>query len=317
MVVKTNNTEDISERIEKVNAEYKQNEHLIPDNVHSFHTRVLQLFEDVLRSEFDNLSKKIKDTYKAKKYLIKSLLIILLKFSEQYQSWGDKKSLTSVNGNKFTTSNDLLIYIWERLKGDKELIEFLEKFNCLSKSIKICLMNYSFLTACRLAGFYSPLTVIRIIFAMPLTAGIIVGWLFLLQAGDAIKYFARLIIYQADLMTVCIRVGAIIALLLGVNYIFIYTKVKSSNTTSAHRASAGLVLFSFLASWVIGYFVVSVWGSEWLLKDIMNFDQMNPKPVNADIFPLVFAPIWAAMSVFIGIFAQVIWSGRGPIELLD
>ena len=310
-MLKTNSSyTEISEEIEKLTADYKKNEHL--RDIYIFHERVLQLFEIVLESEFDKLGVRVKEDYKEKRYLIKSLLFILLKFAGQYQLWDGKKGLSTLNSKKVLYQPDrLLVYMWTSMRKDKALIQFLEVYNFLEKSINICLQSYSVDAAFRLAGFRSFLTVLRIIVTMPLMAGIIIGWLFLLQAGDAVKYFFEIF----DNKTPDLAVYPISILVpLVMSYAFILSSGERKQINDIKKKSFRIMVISLFFSLLIGVALIHWLGQQWLHNEIK--DLLGPYS-NEEKFRIYFFFTWASMAVFIGIFAQIIWSGRGPTEISD
>lgn len=127
--------------------------------------------------------------------------------------------------NDYKSAENFLLELMHELDqsdNGKKLLDWLEEsYQLVTKTVGFCLGQYAFVEAYKItrlksSNFVSAL--FKIVFRLPLFAGIIVGWLFLLQAGDAIKYFTLILdeYYQISVLFV------VTAVLLSVSGSYIY-----------------------------------------------------------------------------------------------
>jgi len=292
-------------------------------NIHDSKEYVLLYHEKVLEV-FQNAVKLFSSGEQAfDEYNIRWMLARLLEYSQRKYVWVTLSSEKSKILDGFKEPEKFVVYLWEYLEENdksKRLINWLEiNYQLNSKAVGYCLSRYAIGEAIRVSHIKTQnwfLAGVNTLFLMPLFAGVAVGWLFLLQAGDAIKYFTNLL-YSYTTVSV-LAPTIIVPLLMSWSYIYYYG--EKNGVINLHKRSLQLILWALLFSLLIGAIMI-YYGFEWfklqndwikeIVKDINIRDQLLKE------FATEFLLIWASMAVFIGIFAQLIWSGRGPTEIND
>lgn len=290
--------------------------HTSKQYVLGYHEKVLNLFEKGVKQFFC-------ETKCFDEYDIRWMMERLLEHAQRKYVWITLSSENNTLQKTFKEPEKFVKHMWEYLyehDSKKELIEWLEKnYQLNTRSIGICLNRYAIGEALRISCIKKDnllFAVPKTFLMMPLFAGIAVGWLFLLQAGDAIKYFTNLL-YNYTTFSILFYTFFVPLLM---SWSYIYYCGEKNGVMNLHKRSLQLILLALLVSLGIGTIMI-YYGFEWFkvqndwIKDIVK--DINIRDHLLKKFAIGFLFIWASMAVFIGIFAQLIWSGRGPTEIND
>ncbi len=211
-----------------------------------------------------------------------------------------------------TDNEEMLVTIWQWLGRHKEIGSFLEtNYQQISQSARWLLSRYAFRNAWRTLrvrfGFWRVLS--KMLFDTPILAGIVIGWLVLLQADEAVKFIFGLPVW---------RVGVVSVAVAGLSFFVVEEAAASREVTRSWRRALVVILLALLISGLVGMAFLLAVGNEWL-NELLPGSAEELKQL-----PLWWGKGWGKgwrvligwtpMAVFIGIFTQVIWTGRAPTE---
>lgn len=205
---------------------------------------------------------------------------------------------------------EMLRRLWRIV--DKELANFLEtNYHQVSRSAGWLLSRYNFRAAGSVLnnGLGWKRAVRRMVFGLPIFAGIIIGWLVLLQADEAIKF-----IFGSPVW----RIGVVSVLALGLSLLVIEEAAASRGIKGIKRSwgrAFMVVLLALAASVATGFFFIWSTGNGWL-NELLPDSAARLRPLCLWEWEKGWRVllVWPSMAVFIGIFTQIIWTGRGPTE---
>lgn len=223
-------------------------------------------------------------------------------------AWGpkDRPRLPASDGE------ELVVQLWTWVGKNKELLEFLERgYRLCSRSGGWLLGRCDFdgAQAVLRQGFSWPQTLLRMSFAMPILAGTILGWLVLLQADEAIKYIFCVPFWHLLIVSGVLTLA---------DFMVIYGSAAAQGVPKPMRRAARVCLLALLMSVFVGMVFLLAVGNTWIYacRDVSPAGPEGYDPIWW-FDGLIVLLGWAPAAVFVGIFTQVVWTGRTLTEPLE
>lgn len=189
----------------------------------------------------------------------------------------------------------MLVALWGWVSSSRGMAAFLES-TCryVSSSSNWLLARYALVDAVRLRWLTGRWQGMTVFLTMPLFAGIAIGWLMLLGADGAIRY-----IYLADDRQLMFSA----VLVLAVDFVVLWQLGKNRHQGVSVRRVLSVFAVAVAASAGTGLGFLEVTGPQ----------LVGSTEICCSILRGLW---WSPTSVFVGIFTQMVWTGRAPTEII-
>lgn len=267
--------------------------------------------------------------------LVRNLIKLCIRIARIDYFWGTPQSRFYKHIKRYATGESLLKEIIAQINsaGKDTYCDLEDKYKIITSISNFFMKRYSMgismeiyrkynifklIKSSRWGGFKAGFKAFtKIWFTIPIIVGLIVGWLFLLQASEAVKYLLRLFkVYNPLLVTVSLILLFLIFLIRP----FLLKALGNINlkTKEKYKRIGALVLLSYFFSLYFGLILIFS-NKEWFIKIDEGLIRSIIDTRNYELIWIMqlFSFLWGIVAVFIGLFAQVIWSGRGPTEIME